>query len=180
MKRLLVITALAAAMLVALATPALATDGVPAPTYKLTITAYFDCNGDGMWGVKEPFLPGAVIYIPTLNKLVITDCCGWAKVCVPCGSTQYAFPVGVRNPCYGPYKWITEVTPSSGLYGVAKVRMTSNKCMLFGIAPCWNVPYCQPCAPSRCVDYGCDCDHTVHCEKCPPGCPCGCPRDTLN
>jgi hypothetical protein len=171
MKRALIIAALATALLLAIAAPAHATE---VPMYKLTISAYFDADSDGMWDACEPPLGGTAVYIPSMDKLVITDCCGWVKLCVPYGTTVYAYPVYVNNLKYGPYNWVTEATPDSGYYGTAKVKMCGNRCMLFGIAPDWKVPYCEPCAPATCEQVHCDHACTPTCCKCPPGCKCGC------
>ncbi len=146
MKRALIVAALATVMLLAIAAPALANEVVPPTTYKLTVSAYFDADGDGTWDACEPPLAGVKVKLLG-DGYVYTDKCGWAKICVPAGATVCAMPVAVFNPCYGPYRFVTEATPSSGMYGIAKVTMKGNRCILFGIAPCWKVPYCNPCCP---------------------------------
>jgi hypothetical protein len=172
MKRALIIAALATAMLLAIAAPAFATDSVV--NYKLTISTYWDADSDGTWDACEPPLGGTAVYIPSLDKLVITDCCGWVKLCVSYGTTVHAYPVYVDNLKYGPYNWVSEATPASGYYGTAKVKMCGNRCMLFGISPDWKVPYCAPCEPASCEQVQCKpCDPCKPC-MCPPMCKCGC------
>jgi hypothetical protein len=144
MKRVLIVALLATAMLIAMAAPALATDGI---SYRLNVYAYYDADGDGCWDACEPALPNLMVRL------------GWEELGVPgpgirvttnaCGSAYAYFPAGtvVGGLFVGPVPWdyekfpdgamATEITPYfyDGRYEYAKVVMNGRRCMLFGVAP---------------------------------------------
>jgi len=145
MKRVLIVALVATAMLIAFAAPAFGND---IQYYRLTITAYWDADGDGCWDCNEVVLPGLQGAVSTSDGVTVnygtwkTDACGWWKErYIPAGvevrvSAPEKFSPMMGDPNYVRPGRLTEVTPAwSANPEIARFFMTRNRCVLFGVAP---------------------------------------------